>query len=72
MLQNRVHLTGSGRKTALTKEEKQQLVNCIKVLCPLRHESIHLVQEYVTINNKKTPFKYNRPKKNWLRGFMDG
>ena len=67
-----VALVGSGKKTALTSEEERQLAKCIEELCslgfsPTRGQVIDLVKDYVTLRKLNTPFKENRPGKEWLR-----
>lgn len=52
-LEKGIPFVGSGRKTALSKVEEEELVSCIRVLCntgfsPSRKEVTYLVQEYVT------------------------
>ena len=69
-------LKGSGRRTALAPEQEQELAKCINAMCktgfsPTRVEIKNLVKEYVQLHNLKTPFKDDRPGKDWLRMFMD-
>ena len=75
MKDNSEVLIGSGRPTALTKEAEQELSKCIDLVCktgfsPTRAEIKNLVQNYVQNHKIKTPFKDNRPGKDWLRIFM--
>ena len=68
-------MADSGRKTALTAEEEKDLAECIAVLCeaefsPSVDEIKSLVQDYVTANKIKTPFKDGRPGKDWVYAFM--
>ena len=69
-------LVGSGRKLALSVDVEVQLAKCIGVLCnagfsPSMPDIKDLVRDYVTAHNISTPFKENRPGKDWLRNFMD-
>ena len=75
MLKEGIPLVGSGSKTALTPEHKKQLALCIGKLCthgfsPTQSQVTDLVKDYVSLHVIKTPFKENRPGKEWLRNFM--
>ena len=59
----------------MTPEQEKQLALCIGELCtlgfsPTRSQVTDLVKDYVTLHDIKTPFKENRPGKEWLRNFM--
>ena len=75
MLEKGIPLVGSGSKTALTPEQVKQLALRIGELCtlrfsPTRSQGTDLVQYYVTLHGIKTPFKENRPGKEWLSNFL--
>ena len=69
-------LSVAGRPSVLNAEQEKQLAECIGSMCrmgfsPSREQIKELVQEYVRIHGLKTPFKDDRPGKDWLRLFMD-
>ena len=75
MKDNNEVLVGSGRPNALTREMEQQLAKCIDVVCktgfsPTRSEIKCLVQDYVRNHEIKTPFKDDKPGKDWFIMFM--
>ena len=75
MLKEGIPLVGSGSKTALTPQQEKHLALCIGELCTLgfsrtRSQVTDLAKDYVTLHGIKTPFKENRPGKEWLRDFM--
>ena len=68
-------LVGSGRKPTLGVEQEKQLAKCIGSLCetgfsPSRFEIKDMVRDFVRSHKLSTPFKNDRPGKDWLRGFM--
>ena len=81
-LQNRMALLregkemmGSGRRTVLTQEQESSLSKCIDTLCnsgfsPSADEIKNLVRDYVRSNHIKTPFKEDRPGREWFTNFL--
>ena len=69
-------LVGSGRQTSLSQNEELNLSKCIGSMCrlgfsPTRAQIKDMVKDFVTAHQLKTPFKNDRPGKDWLKGFMD-
>lgn len=69
-------LVGSGRQQALSKEMEKELAECLAAMnrtgfSPTKDDIKDLVKEFVEINNIKTPFKDNRPGKDWLNAFLN-
>ena len=68
-------LVGRRKKITLDKAAKTRLAECIAIMCklgfsPTREQMKYLVCDYVRSNHIKTPFKDDRPGKDWLRLFM--
>lgn len=68
-------LVGSGRKNTLSPTEESDLAKCIASLCnlgfsPSSSQIKDFVKDYVKLHNMTTPFKNDRPGKNWLSQFM--
>ena len=66
---------GSGRKIVIGEQNEKQLADCIKTICNVGfnlslHEIKEIVWEYVESNKLRTPFKYNRPGKKWVKSFI--
>ena len=64
-----------GRPTTLSNIEEEHLAKCIGTICkvgfsPTCSQIKDLVKEYVEIHQIDTPFRNNRPGKDWLRGFI--
>ena len=65
-----------GRPTTLSKEEETQLALCIRTTCrvgfsPTKEQIKDIVKEYIQLHELITPFKNDRPGKDWIRGFMN-
>lgn len=63
-----------GRSTALPPEEETRLAECLITMEKwgwglTRRDVFNIVEQYVTTNNLKTPFRQGRPGEDWYLGF---
>lgn len=69
-----VKSAGGGRPFALSQEDELRLANSLKIMDKWgfglsRKEVMELVQDFVTKNKIKTPFKNNKPGPDWFISF---
>ena len=72
---NGIEMVGSGRRPALSQDTEADLAKVIRSLCtlgfsPTRAQVKDLVCEFVKEKKLRTPFKDDRPGKDWLNYFM--
>ena len=70
------NLKAVGRPITIDKDAEQMLAKCIGTMCslgfsPTRAQIMDLVQDYVRNHDLKTPFRDDRPGRDWLSAFMN-
>lgn len=64
-----------GRSTALSIVDEQEIVECLKLASEwgwgfTKSELQYIVQEYCMKTGKETPFRNDRPGRDWMAGFL--
>ena len=69
------HSGTQGQRTVLSKNEEKHLADHLKTLAKWgfslsKAEVLNVVQDYISLNGIRAPFKNNQPGDNWFCGFV--